>query len=98
MNKFANKGRRPLEFEEWEKVLLKLNPQICKKIRNKHFQRGLIPKYDSQFKIVKRIGKMANKMKLPKILNFHPTFHVSYGVPIPGGRNFRLFFSYFAID
>ena len=36
MNKYANKGRRPLEFEQGEMVLLKLTPQIWKKIRNKH--------------------------------------------------------------
>ena len=32
MKKYADKGRRPLEFEEGEKVLLKLTPQIWKKI------------------------------------------------------------------
>ena len=36
MKKYANKGRRPLEFEQGEMVLLKLTPQIWKKIRNKH--------------------------------------------------------------
>ena len=28
MKKYVDKGMRPLEFEEWEKVLLKLTPQI----------------------------------------------------------------------
>ena len=28
MKKYADKGRRPLEFEEGEKVMLKLTPQI----------------------------------------------------------------------
>ena len=42
MKKYADKGKRPLIFEEEEKVLLKLIPQIWKKIRNKQFQRGLI--------------------------------------------------------
>ena len=31
MKKYADKGRRPLEFEEGENVLLKLTPQIWKK-------------------------------------------------------------------
>ena len=59
MKKYANQGRRPLEFEEGEKVLLKLTPQIWKKIRNKQFQRGLILKYDGPFEIVKRVRNVA---------------------------------------
>ena len=43
MKKYADQGRRPLEFQVGEKVLLKLTPQIWKKIQNKQFQRGLIP-------------------------------------------------------
>ena len=35
MKKYADKGRRPLEFKQWEKVLLKLTPKIWKNIRNK---------------------------------------------------------------
>ena len=49
MTKYADKWRRPLEFEEGEKVLLKLTSQIWKKIRNKQFQRRFIPKYDGPF-------------------------------------------------
>ena len=37
MKKYVDKGRRPLEFEQGEMVLLKLTPQIWKKIRNKQF-------------------------------------------------------------
>ena len=81
MKKYVDKGRWPLEFEEGEKVLLKLTPQIWKKIRNKQFQRGLIPKYDGPFEIVKRIGNMAYKVKLPERLKLHLTFHVSFLKP-----------------
>ena len=70
-----------MEFEEGEKVLLKLTPQIWKEIRNKQFQRGLIPKYDGPFEIVKRIGNVAYKLKLPKRLKLHLTFHVSFLKP-----------------
>ena len=77
MKKYVDQGRRALEFEEGEKVLLKLTPQIWKKIQNKKFQRGLIPKYDGPFEIVKRIGNVAYKLKLPEWLKLHPTFHVS---------------------
>ena len=78
MKKYADKGRRPLEFEEGEKVLLKLTPQIWKKIINKQFQRGLIPKYDGSFEVVKRIGNVTYKLKPPERLKLHPTFHVSF--------------------
>lgn len=39
--------------------MLKLTPHICKKTNGKHFQRGLIPKYDEPFKIEKKIGVVA---------------------------------------
>ena len=66
MKKYAGKGRRPLEFEEGEKVLLKLTPQIWKKTQNKQFQNGLITKNDGPFEIVKRIGNVTYKLKPPK--------------------------------
>ena len=81
MKKYTDKGRRPLEFEEGEKVLLKLTPQIWKKIINKQFQRGLIPKYDGPFEVVKRIRSVAYKMKVPERLKLHPTFYVSFLKP-----------------
>ena len=59
MKKYADRGRRPLEFEQGEMVLLKQTRQIWKKIINKQFQRGLIPKYDGPFEVVKRIGNVA---------------------------------------
>ena len=56
MKKYANHDRRPLEFQVGDKVLLKLTPQIWKKISSKTRQRGLIPKYDGPFKVIKRVG------------------------------------------
>ena len=66
MKKYVDKDRRPLEFEQGEMVLLKLTPQIWRKIRSKQFQRGLILKYDGPFEVVKRIGNVAYKIKLPE--------------------------------
>ena len=51
------------------------------KIQHKQFQRGLIPKYDVPFEIVKCIGNVTYKLKLPERLKFHPTFHVSFLKP-----------------
>ena len=81
MKKYADKCRRPLESEQGEMVLLKLTPQIWKKIIYKQFQRGLIQKYDGPFEVVKRIGNVTYKLKLLERLKLHPTFHVSFLKP-----------------
>jgi ribosomal protein L21E len=91
MKKSADASRRSLEFNVGEMVLLKLTPQIWKKIKSKVVHRGLVPKYDGPFEVVKRVGKVAYRLKLPDRLKVHPTFHVSYLKPfhkdlIDGGR------------
>ena len=65
-----------MEFEKVKKLLLKLTPQIWKKILNKQFQRGLILKYDDLFEIVKCIRTVAYKLKLSERLKLQPTFHL----------------------
>ena len=62
-------------------MLLKLTPQIWKKIRNKLFQRGLISKNDSPFEIVMLIENVAYKFKLLERLKLHLTFHISFLKP-----------------
>ncbi|KAL6323449.1 hypothetical protein AAG906_039019 [Vitis piasezkii] len=49
MEKYVDRDRRPLEFQVRDRVLMKLTPQIWKKISSKTKQRGLIPKYDGLF-------------------------------------------------
>ena len=56
MKKYADRDRRPLEFQVGNKVLLKLTPHIWKKISSNTRQRGLIPKYDGLFEAIKRVG------------------------------------------
>ena len=81
MKKYADRDYRPLDFQFGDKVLLKLTPQIWKKINNKTRQRGLIPKYDGPFEVIKRVGQVACMLKLPERLKLHPTFHVSFLKP-----------------
>lgn len=81
MKKYADQGRRPLEFQVGDKVLLKLTPQIWKKISSKNRHRGLIPRYDGPFDIMKKVGNVAYRLKLPDRLKVHPTFHVSFLKP-----------------
>jgi hypothetical protein len=78
MLKYANQKRRLLEFNMGDKVLLKLTLQIWKKIMGMTQHRGLVPRYDGPFKIIKKVGVVVYRLKLPEWLKIHPTFHVSY--------------------
>ena len=65
MKKYADQHRRSVEFNVSDKVLLKLTPQIWKQIVSKNRHRRLIPKYDCPFEVVKRVGKVAYRLKFP---------------------------------
>ncbi|KAL0423698.1 UNVERIFIED_CONTAM: Retrovirus-related Pol polyprotein from transposon.6 [Sesamum radiatum] len=78
MKKYADIGRRQVEFSVGDQVLLKLTPQIWKKISSKSVHRGLIPKYDGPFEVMSKVGSLAYRLKLPDRLKIHPTFHVSF--------------------
>ena len=57
MKKYADQHRWALEFQIEDKVLLKLTPQILKKVSSKTRQRGLIPKFKGPFKVIKKVGE-----------------------------------------
>lgn len=59
MKKYEEKGRRALEFKVGDKILLKLTLQIWKKLSSKVVHRGLIPKYDGPFEVIKCVGNVA---------------------------------------
>ncbi|XP_071687769.1 uncharacterized protein [Rutidosis leptorrhynchoides] len=73
---YADKRRRPLEFQVGDKVMLKVSPWkgiICFRKRGK-----LGPRYVGPFEIIARVGKVAYRLALPEELSaIHDTFHVS---------------------
>ena len=81
MKKYANQHQWAMEFQIGDKVLLKLTPQILKKVSSKTRQRGLIPKFEGPFEAIKKVGEVAYMLKLPERLKLHPTFHVSFLKP-----------------
>ncbi|KAI3797157.1 hypothetical protein L1987_32410 [Smallanthus sonchifolius] len=73
---YADKRRKPLEFQVGDLVLLKVSP--WKGVIRFGKKGKLAPRYVGPFKILERIGKVAYKLELPPELNnVHPTFHVS---------------------
>ena len=58
--------------------MLKLTLQIWKKISSKSVHRGLIPRYDGPFEVIKRVGNIAYRLKFPNRFKIHLIFHVSF--------------------
>ena len=73
---YADKRRKPLEFQVGDRVLLKVSPW---KGLIRFGKRGkLNPRYIGPFEILARVGPVAYKLELPDALrNVHSTFHVS---------------------
>nr|GEW51682.1 putative reverse transcriptase domain-containing protein [Tanacetum cinerariifolium] len=72
---YANVGRKPLEFQVGDRVMLKVSPRkgiICFGKRGK-----LKPRYIRPFKILERIGPVAYKLELlEELSNIHSSFHI----------------------
>ncbi|GKA10512.1 putative reverse transcriptase domain-containing protein [Tanacetum coccineum] len=73
---YADNKRKPLEFEEGDRVLLKVSPWKGAVWFGKKGK--LAPRYVGPFEIPKRIGSVAFWLRFPQELNgIHDTFHVS---------------------
>jgi len=74
---YADKKRRPLEFQEGEHVFLKVTPttRIGRVMKSKK----LTPRFIGPYQILKKIGYVAYQTCLPTFLsNLHNVFHVSH--------------------
>ncbi|GJR45956.1 putative reverse transcriptase domain-containing protein [Tanacetum coccineum] len=73
---YADRTRKPLEFEARDKVMLKVSPWkgvICFGKQGK-----LNPRYIGPFKILAKVGTLDYRLELPeKLSRVHSTFHVS---------------------
>ncbi|XP_022032310.1 uncharacterized protein LOC110933393 [Helianthus annuus] len=73
---YADKRRRPIEFQVGEFVLLKVSP--WKGIIRFRKRGKLGPRYIGPFKILARVGKVAYRLELSSTLDgIHNTFHLS---------------------
>ncbi|KAK1413191.1 hypothetical protein QVD17_34962 [Tagetes erecta] len=74
---YADKRRRPIEFQEGDYVMLKVSP--WKGVIRFRKRGKLSPRFIGPFKIIARVGQVAYRLELPEELNgIHNTFHVSY--------------------
>ncbi|GJR52894.1 putative nucleotidyltransferase, ribonuclease H [Tanacetum coccineum] len=73
---YADRKRKPMEFEIGDRVMLKVSPW---KGVVRFGKRGkLNPRYVGPFKVLAKVGKVAYKLELPQELSrVHHTFHVS---------------------
>lgn len=73
---YADKRRRPLEFEEGDHVFLRVTPTTG--VGRALQSRKLTPKFIGPYQIISRVGLVAYQIALPPSLsNIHDVFHVS---------------------
>nr|GFB14244.1 putative reverse transcriptase domain-containing protein [Tanacetum cinerariifolium] len=73
---YADRRRKPLEFEVGDKVMLKVSP--WKGVIRFGKREKLNPRYIGPFKILAKVGMLAYRLELPDLLSrVHSTFHVS---------------------
>ncbi|GKC70223.1 putative reverse transcriptase domain-containing protein [Tanacetum coccineum] len=73
---YADRKRKPMEFEVRDRVMLKVSP--WKRVLRFGKRGKLNPRYVRPFRVLAKIGKVAYKLELPQELSrVHHTFHMS---------------------
>jgi len=80
MKKWADKKRRPREFQMGDLVLVKMYNHA--RLGGRHW--ALIRCYEGPFPILKKVGAQAYKIELPPEFKHHHVFHVSLLKPYHG--------------
>ncbi|GKA23357.1 putative reverse transcriptase domain-containing protein [Tanacetum coccineum] len=94
---YADKRRKPLEFEVGDQVLLKVSP--WKSVVRFGKKGKLAPRYVGPFEILERIGLVAYRLRLPEeLIGVHDTFHVSNLKKCLGNANLHVPLNEIKID
>jgi hypothetical protein len=73
---YADKQRRPLEFEVGDRVFLKVSPM--RGVMRFGKKGKLSPRFIGPFEITQKVGKLAYRIALPPdLIGTHDVFHVS---------------------
>ena len=73
---YANRRRRPLEFEAGNHIFLKVMPK--RGVVRLGKQGKLLPRFIGPFEVLERVGAVAYRLALPpSLLGVHEVFHVS---------------------
>ncbi|KAL2459971.1 Uncharacterized protein Adt_43394 [Abeliophyllum distichum] len=76
MNHYADKRRTEREFQEGERVYLKLHPYQQQSVIGR-LNHKISPSYYGPYQIERKVGAVAYKLILPVGSKIHSTFHVS---------------------
>ncbi|GJV72217.1 hypothetical protein Tco_1492212, partial [Tanacetum coccineum] len=94
---YADKRRKPLEFEVGDQVLLKVSP--WKSVVHFGKKGKLAPRYVGPFEILERISPVAYRLRLSKeLIGVHDTFHVSNLKKCLGNANLHVLLNEIKID